>query len=352
MKKRLYILFVIGLLFASVVPVCAAPINETEEIIENTTEENTETEEFVPLSKEKAEEWLKILESAKDDDSVYVGVGIMLLNGEFENGCAELFLNKGFYIENIDLLKESGAIPEDYSLPESVSSNELYEPMEFGDYSESVARGHSFNDLDDYAFDAILDFTSDEEDDNCYIDSLASSEKKSIKGTILNNSSYNNENIYISFLNDDRNEILYSYKFSKWISDTEYELNLGINIENNEIKFDQNSIIPNDVEIAIKMDKADMNYNIYKDDTYIETCMSDENGFITMKTNDLTVYRYTTGADINQEKASTSVSENNVNSEFSVTPNISIRMMINVLLIVALIICLLIVKVSLGKKKK
>ncbi len=239
---------------------------------------------------------------SSNDEAMVQRIASFAMNGGIsENGIKYLLAKPamekyaGFFMEDAVFAKnadESGNTGEGYSAtPDtSISSDMAYR------WPESHIEGHTYPGLTKDALEgAVRQMGKYDVLPDVYLNIPRTCKEREINGKILNETFFSERDLIINFTDAEYDSMFYGWRFSNWLSPGDYVLPLGIKYNEEEIAFDADRIINNNVQIWLLMEEPDMNYNIYSKDGYECSIVSDKDGYITFWTDDLTSYRLTKG---------------------------------------------------------
>lgn len=189
-------------------------------------------------------------------------------------------LEDGFFSELIPELKKTGVLEEDYALPEGTV------PMAANISREGIpdmaVSSHDYPGLNKEALDALIRFTTDQEERNAYINIPAGTEDFQISGRALSFTFYNMEPYDINFLGEDGYADVSWHMAGMFTRDGDW-YDLKVMHDDGHIQFALDSPLPRPAKVTVRMPEANTKYNTYYlDGSFAATYHSDGNGYITM----------------------------------------------------------------------
>ncbi len=184
-----------------------------------------------------------------------------------------------------------------------VGSDKIYPAVQNSTGEKSVSKpnySHDYPELSDEAVEALGYFTKDGEPDSAYVNIASDSGQNVIKGSLLNLSRINKEDMKISFVSE--NKVDSEWIFHEWESEDDFELDLtSALIEDNGeyegylLSFAQpGTLSGNDVTYKVNMGVSDNEIFVYRRDngkySEIYRGMTDGEGMLELHPDELGEY--------------------------------------------------------------
>lgn len=241
---------------------------------------------------------------------INANISYMAFAGRFSEEDLLLLIKNGYCTAFIPDLIELGYITQDNiyqglrdfnedSLMKAISGKQSEESDEYKNNNIKTVIpmvGHIYDDIEDsYPY---IKYMAGQATPDFYIDTNVESEDKSISNIILSYTDAHASDFFINFYDKDYIDLKYAYRFSNWRCYNNTNVNLGIQVTEDKIVFNQNSVLPEEITVWIKMAKPDTYYNLFDENgQHVFSTSSNADGYIGLTTKYLKTYNITTGRD-------------------------------------------------------
>ncbi len=196
-------------------------------------------------------------------------------------------LNDGYLREYVKEFKESGVLPEDYTVPndgKTVKTVMTFDSEGASLYDASTI-AHYFNDIDDTTIDAIAALLFDTDPSDAYV-TISDYRNVNTKLPIglITTSGYNRESLMIDFMDIDRGIVRHGWTFEHIImTGTNADVDLAVGLTDDEVTFDLGMKLVQPVELHFYAGEANTDYNVTDLDTNeVQKITSNENGLVSI----------------------------------------------------------------------